>query len=155
MSFKKARTKQDLIDDPRTYDVFSEGHRDWWVYLKAGYINVNSECGTIHEETIAECCAHLNEVRRASLSEIKLQGYRFIDAQERWREVEGCDHDRAYVDEFEDIRCESCDTELPERCFDIGCGFCGTKSSKDCVGAACHECGGRGMIEIEQPHTNR
>ena len=63
MAHKKARTYNDILNDPRVDSVSDErGYGDGiWVYLKQGYINQRLECGTIHEHTIAECCQQLNE----------------------------------------------------------------------------------------------
>ena len=63
MAHKKARTYNDILNDPRVDSVSDErGYGDGiWVYLKKGYINQRLECGTIHEHTIAECCQQLNE----------------------------------------------------------------------------------------------
>jgi hypothetical protein len=42
------------------------GHRlNWWCYLGDGWVCTSMECGTIHEHTLAEVAALLNDsVRR-------------------------------------------------------------------------------------------
>jgi hypothetical protein len=62
--FKKCKTKQDLMRDPRLvdgvqwcpYDNFYEG------YLKAGYQAYNNEQHTIIEQTIERFCEVMNDV---------------------------------------------------------------------------------------------
>jgi len=58
--FKKVRTIADIQNDPRVESFESEGHRDYWVYLKQGYVCTMMGCGTIHEPTISMIADLLN-----------------------------------------------------------------------------------------------
>lgn len=42
-----------------------------WVYLREGFICEPMECGTIHERSVADCCAMLNQSRRMTPAEIR------------------------------------------------------------------------------------
>jgi len=62
--FKTPRTLADLKADPRV-DWISDERRDgngWWVYLKGEWFSTHVDCGTIHEDTIKECCAGFKHI---------------------------------------------------------------------------------------------
>jgi len=62
---KHPRTIADVKADPRVSSIHQEynGPRpSWWVYLKPGLICLEMDCGTIHEDTIADVCSMLREV---------------------------------------------------------------------------------------------
>jgi len=93
---KKARTLADIINHPFVESTHTEndGFREddrpaRWVYLLAGYISPDMECGTIHEGTVAECCELLNGSRRATLEEIERAGYTLKEAHENWAVEDG------------------------------------------------------------------
>lgn len=92
---KKARTANDIRNHPyvqslhQEYDgCFSYDRPSWWCYLKPGYISPEMECGSIHEPTIKGVCELLNTTRKATLEEIKQQGYTLAEARETWTETE-------------------------------------------------------------------
>lgn len=87
----KARTLADIVAHPfvesthTEYDgCFGGDVQSRWVYLKPGYISPDNECGSIHERNVRDCCAYLNDARRATLEEIKIQGYTLAEAQANW-----------------------------------------------------------------------
>ncbi len=89
---RKARTANDIRKHPFVESMHTEidGCFSWdgcsyWVYLKAGYISPNNECGSIHEPTIKDCCRELNNARRATVEEIECLGYPLAEAQDNWR----------------------------------------------------------------------
>jgi hypothetical protein len=91
MTIKKVRTVADIERHPFVESTHSEddgfredGRPARWVYLHAGYISPENECGTIHEGTVGECCELLNNARRATLEEIEHQGYTLEEAQANW-----------------------------------------------------------------------
>ena len=66
---KKLKTMADIQNDPRVDWVSDERGSDEgiWVYLINDYFNTFLECGTIHEETVAECLEQMNrDVRKRS-----------------------------------------------------------------------------------------
>jgi hypothetical protein len=79
---KKARTLQDIIDHP----MVESTHTEWdgcfedawgrecqgrWVYLHTGYISPSTECSTIHERSVKNCCEDLNDCRRCTPEELE------------------------------------------------------------------------------------
>jgi len=44
-------------------DERSDGN-GFWVYLQDGWINEDMECGTIHEDTVGQCIAMFDGIRR-------------------------------------------------------------------------------------------
>lgn len=84
---RKARTLNDIKAHPWVYDAFNDGD-GWWVYMHAGFIQPDMECGSIHEDTIRECCDMLNNARRATPEEIEPQGYTLEEAQANWEQYD-------------------------------------------------------------------
>ena len=64
---KPARTWNDVKHRPSVHDAFItdddgvfDGSKNYWVYLKPGYICTESECGIIHEPTVKQVLYLLN-----------------------------------------------------------------------------------------------
>ena len=57
MDFKKTRTLGDLRNDPRVKEVYQDSD-GYWVSLNSPWHW--GGCGTVHEDTIKECCNQLN-----------------------------------------------------------------------------------------------
>ena len=65
---KQPRTLAQLKADPRVSNVCQDDD-GWWVDLKSQFISDDTETGTIHEDTIKECCSGLLYVRLRGSSE--------------------------------------------------------------------------------------
>ncbi len=62
---KKVRTLNDIKNDPRIDEIFSEvcpsyGQKTWWAYCKAGWQFEMNQCHTAHEDTIKDLCDYIN-----------------------------------------------------------------------------------------------
>lgn len=64
---RKPRTLADLLNDPRVSNYSDERcdgicNDGLWLYLMPGWV-WDGHTNTVHEFTVAECCAALHEVR--------------------------------------------------------------------------------------------
>jgi hypothetical protein len=62
------KTRAQIAADPRVDSIHQEydgGRPSWWCYLECGIITDEMECGTIHEDTIAEVAMVLRGARPA------------------------------------------------------------------------------------------
>jgi len=63
---KKVYTLKEAKAHPIIDDIFFEvgnmeyGKKDWWIYLKEGYICSGMECGTIHEQNLGDVLRRFN-----------------------------------------------------------------------------------------------
>ncbi len=71
----KVRTRKDIEGRYEVVEMFSEPDNGWWVYLKPGYWCSAMECGTIHEDTIRECCDMMQYVERAPTEYVENSGH--------------------------------------------------------------------------------
>ena len=65
---KNPRTLAQLQADYRVSNVYQD-EDGWWVNLKPQFISDDTETGTIHEDTIQNCCSSLSSVRLRGSSE--------------------------------------------------------------------------------------
>lgn len=60
--FKKVYTLKQIAEDPRVDSISDERAigDGIWIYLKAPYVNRFLECGTIHEDKVADLMWQMN-----------------------------------------------------------------------------------------------
>lgn len=70
----KTRTRRDIENRFEVVKMFNDCE-GWWVWLKPGYWCSAMECGTIHEDTIRECCDMMQYVERAPTKYVENSGH--------------------------------------------------------------------------------
>ncbi len=73
----KVRTRKQIAEHSAVDQIFRDSD-GWWIWLKPGWWSCNMECGTIHELTIAECCAEFGCVEFAPRAYLESNGQDYL-----------------------------------------------------------------------------